>query len=148
TAFENLIRSGVVSPFSYTQTPEAMAAIDKTRADGVKLYSGRYTTDEIDLNGSGPLFRLPAGMIQGALGVDHRKESYGFNGDGRANLGSADASIARAAFDNGNATRPLPRDIDAVFAELQIPVFRTVDLNAAGRIDRYTGFGSTKNPKV
>jgi iron complex outermembrane receptor protein len=31
--FVNLINTGVVDPFSYTQTPEAMAAIDKVRAE-------------------------------------------------------------------------------------------------------------------
>jgi len=148
TPFENLIRTGVVSPFSYTQTPEAMAAIDKTRADGVTLYGGRYKTEEIDANAAGSLFRLPAGMLQGAIGVDHRKETYGFSGDERKNLNTADSLIQSAAFDNGNATKPLSRNIDAIFAELQIPVVKNVDLNAAGRIDRYTGFGTTKNPKV
>ena len=147
-AFLNLINTGVVTPFSYTQTDAAMTAIDKTRADGVKLYGGTYRTDEADANAAGPLFKLPAGTVQAAIGVDHRKETYGFNGDNRTNLSSGDALIASAAFDNVNATKPLSRSIDSIFAEVQIPVVKNLDLNAAGRTDRYTGFGTTTNPKV
>ncbi len=147
-AFLNLIRAGIVSPFSATQTPDAMAAIDKTRADGVKLFGGTYVTNETDLTAAGPLFRLPAGTVQAAIGVDDRAETYGFTGDSRTNLSSGDALIASAAFDNGNATKPLTRHIDAIFAEVQIPVMRGMDLNAAGRTDRYTGFGSSTNPKI
>lgn len=147
--FVNLINTGVVDPFSYTQTPEAMAAIDKTRANGVTLYGGTYRTDEIDAAASGPLFKLPAGMLQGAVGLDWREESFVFNGDQRINLSSSDALIFNAPFDNSLATAgPLKRKIKSAFVELQIPLLKGLDLNAAGRIDQYTGFGSSKNPKL
>ena len=51
--FVNLINTGIVDVFAYNQTPEAMAAIDKTRADGVTLYGGTYSTDEMDATASG-----------------------------------------------------------------------------------------------
>jgi iron complex outermembrane recepter protein len=146
--FAKLITSGVVDVFSYTQTPEAMAAIDKTRADGVTLYGGRYRTDEIDAAVAGPLFRLPAGTIQAAAGVDWRQETFFFAGDNRTNLNSADSFILNAPFDNSLATTgTLKRLIRAAFAEVQIPILRGLDFTAAGRVDQYTGFGTTKNPK-
>ncbi|MEY2878358.1 MAG: hypothetical protein RLZZ15_738 [Verrucomicrobiota bacterium] len=146
--FVNLINTGVVDPFSYTQTPEAMAAIDKTRANGVALYGGTYRTDEYDLAASGPVVKLPAGQLQAAVGLDWRQESFIFAGDTRQNLNSADALIFNAPFDNGLATNgTLKRTIKAAFAELQIPIVKGVDFNAAGRIDQYSGFGSSKNPK-
>jgi iron complex outermembrane receptor protein len=146
--FVNLINTGVVDVFSYTQTPEAMAAIDKTRANGVTLYGGKYRTDEFDLGASGPVYKLPAGEMQAAVGLDWRQESYFFRGDSRANLNSSDALIFNAPFDNSLATLgTLKRTIKAAFAELQIPIVRGLDFNAAGRIDQYTGFGSSKNPK-
>jgi iron complex outermembrane receptor protein len=146
--FVNLINTGVVDPFSYTQTPEAMAAIDKVRANGVVMYGGTYRTDEYDLSATGPLFKLPAGTVQAAAGLDYRQESYLFTGDSRSNLSSADALIFNAPFDNGLATNGnLKRTIKAAFMELQVPIIKGLDFNAAGRIDQYTGFGSSKNPK-
>jgi iron complex outermembrane receptor protein len=146
--FANLINTGVVDIFSYTQTPEAMAAIDKVRANGVVMYGGTYRTDEMDATASGPMFKLPAGTMQGAVGLDWRQESFLFTGDTRTNLSSSDALILNAPFDNSLATNgSLKRTIRSVFLELQIPVVKNLDFNAAGRIDEYSGFGSTKNPK-
>ncbi len=147
--FVALINTGVIDPFSYTQTPAAMDAINKTRADGVRLYGGTYRTDEFDATVSGPLFKLPAGTIQTAIGLDWRQESFLFSGDTRQNLSSSDALIFNAPFDNGLGTNgSLKRTIKAAFVELQIPLLKGLDLNLAGRIDDYTGFGSSTNPKV
>lgn len=147
--FVNLINTGVVDVFSYEQTPEAMAAIDRTRADGVTLYGGTYRTDEIDLTTSGPLFNLPAGIVQAAVGLDWREESFLFSGDSRSNLGTSEALIFNAPFDNTLATNgTLERTIKAVFMEFQLPIVKGLDLNLAGRLDEYTGFGTTTNPKV
>ena len=147
--FVALINTGVVDPFSYTQTPEAMAAINKVRADGVALYGGTYRTDGLDAAATGPLFKLPAGSVQAAVGLDWRQEQFLFNGDNRANLSSSDALIFNAPFDNSLATNgALKRTIKAAFVELQVPIFKGFDLNLAGRTDEYTGFGSSTNPKV
>lgn len=147
--FVALINTGVIDPFSYTQTPAAMDAINKTRADGVALYGGTYRTDELDATVSGPLFKLPAGSVQTAIGLDWRQESFLFNGDNRANLSSSDALIFNAPFDNSLATNgKLKRTIKAAFVELQVPIVKGLDVNLAGRIDDYTGFGSSTNPKV
>jgi iron complex outermembrane recepter protein len=147
--FVALINTGVIDPFSYTQTPAALAAIDKVRANGVSLYGGTYRTDELDAAASGPLFKLPAGSVQAAVGLDWRQEKFLFNGDTRANLSSSDALIFNAPFDNGLATNgSLKRTIKAAFLELQVPIVKGFDLNLAGRIDDYTGFGSSTNPKV
>ncbi len=146
--FVNLINTGVIDIFSYEQTPQAMEAINRTRADGVALYGGTYRTDNFDAAASGPLFKLPAGTVQSAVGVDWREETFLFNGDSRANLNSSDSLIFNAPFDNSLATAgTLKRTIKAAFVELQIPVLKGLDFNVAGRIDQYTGFGSSKNPK-
>ena len=145
----NLIKTGVVDPFAYTQTPAAMAAIDKARADGVSLYGGTYRTDNLDAAASGPLFKLPAGQVQTAVGLDWREENFIFNGDSRANLNSSDALIFNAPFDNSLATTgSLKRTIKAAFVELQVPIVKGFDVNLAGRVDDYTGFGRSTNPKV
>jgi iron complex outermembrane receptor protein len=148
--FAQLINTGVLNPFSYEQTAQALTALDAVRADGVQLYGGEFTTTTLDATASGPLWQLPAGELQGAVGVDFRKEEYLFDGANTkyTTLSSPDY-IFNAPFDNALATDgTLSRDIKAVFAELQIPIWKGLDLNLAARRDNYTGFGSTTNPKV
>ena len=147
--FANLINTGVLNPFSYTQTPEALAALDKVRANDVKLYGGTFTAENADLTASGPLFSLPAGEIMAAAGVDWRTEKYFFAGDQRPNANTVEALVFNAPFDNALATAgTLKRTIKSAFAELQVPIVKGLDLNPAVRMDEYTGFGRTTNPKV
>ncbi len=147
--FANLIKTGVLSPFSYEQTPAAMDALKAASATGVELYGGTFTTTSADFTTSGPLFHLPAGDVQAAIGADYRKEEYFFAGDQRTNVSTADSLIFNVPFDNALATAgTLTRNIYAFFAEVQVPVLKSLDVNLAGRRDEYTGFGSTTNPKV
>jgi len=147
--FTNLIKTGVLSPFSYDQTQAAMDGLKAASATGVELYGGTFTTTSADFTTSGPLFKLPGGEVQAAVGIDYRKEEYFFAGDQRANVSTADSLIFNVPFDNALATAgTLTRDIYAVYAELQVPVLKNLDVNLAGRRDDYTGFGSTTNPKV
>ncbi len=146
--FVNLIATGVLSPFSYTQTQAAMDGLKAASASGVELYGGTFRTTSADFATSGPVFTWAGGTVQGALGYDWRKEEYFFAGDPRTNVSTADSLIFNAPFDNGLATAgTLERTTKAVYAELQIPLWKHLDLNVAGRRDDYSGFGSTTNPK-
>ncbi|MBN8816379.1 MAG: TonB-dependent receptor [Sphingomonas sp.] len=141
-----LFNSGILNPFSLTQTPAALAALESVSARGVRLYSGKYETRQFDASVSGELFRLPGGMVQVALGVDYRRESYKFDGSSAATTASPD--IFNAAFDNANALSKVSRDVKAAFGEILFPIVKGFDITVAGRVDDYTGFGSTFNPKV
>src|SRR5206468_1682188 len=52
-----LLNSGILNPFSLTQTPEALAGLEAVSARGVKLYGGKYETRQFDASISGSLFR-------------------------------------------------------------------------------------------
>lgn len=141
-----LLNSGILNPFSITQTPAAMAALDAVSASGVTLYGGRYEVKQFDASISGSLFELPGGTVQIAAGIDYRRESYSFNGSAEAELDRPE--IFNVAFDNANALTAKHRDVKAAYAEVLIPVFEPLEISVAGRVDDYTGFGSTFNPKV
>jgi iron complex outermembrane recepter protein len=141
-----LFNSGILNPFSITQTPQALAALDAISARGVKLYGGKYEVKQVDASISGELFPLPGGMVQVAIGVDYRRESYKFDGSGAGSISSPD--IFNVAFDNINALNQVSRNVKAAYAEVLIPIFKPLEITVAGRIDDYTGFGSTFNPKV
>lgn len=143
------LNSGAVNPFLFpgqTQSAAGLAAIQSASAAGVVLYGGKYSLKQGDASVSGSLFRLPGGLVKIAAGIDYRREEYKFNGDARAL--TAQRTIIAAPFDNANALTGVGRDIKAAYAEVLIPVFKGLEVSAAGRIDDYTGFGTTTNPKV
>ncbi|MBN9787263.1 TonB-dependent receptor [Pseudonocardia sp. TMWB2A] len=141
-----LLNSGILNPFSVTQTPEAMAALKAISAEGVMLYSGQYKVTQFDGSVSGTLFALPGGDAKLAAGIDYRRESYTFDGSSAGIVGAPD--IFNVAFDNVNALEGLHRTVKAAYAEILLPVFDRLDVTLAGRVDDYTGFGTTWNPKV
>lgn len=141
-----LINSGILNPFSATQTDAALAALDAVSAAGTVLYGGRYQVRQFDASISGGLFHLGSREVQLAVGVDYRRESYEFNGSPAAAAGQPD--IFNVAFDNINALTPKRRTVRAAYAEALFPILPSLDIIVAGRIDDYTGFGSTTNPKV
>ncbi|MBN8500733.1 MAG: TonB-dependent receptor [Sphingomonadales bacterium] len=141
-----LINSGILNPFSLTQSDQAMAGLDAISAEGTTLYGGRYTVKELDVSFAGPLFDLPGGTVQMAVGFDARRETYNFNGSTAA-LASQPV-IFLAAFDNVNALTKKTRTVGAAYVEVDVPVLDILSVTGAVRIDEYSGFGRTTNPKV
>ncbi len=142
-----LFNSGILNPFSVTQTPQALAALDAVSARGVRLYGGKFTLWQGDASISGDLFELPGGAVKVAVGVDFRREGYEFDGSAAADE-TRSPGIFNVAFDNANQLNKVSRDVKAAYAEVLVPVFDILELSGALRIDDYTGFGSTVNPKV
>lgn len=141
-----LFNSGIINPFAVTQTPQALAALDAVSATGTRLYGGKYTLWQGDLSVSGDLFELPGGMVKVAAGVDYRKEGYSFDGSTAADPARS-PDIFNVAFDNVNQLNKRTRTVKAAYAEVLVPVFDMLELSGAVRIDDYSGFGSTVNPK-
>ncbi len=140
-----LLNSGIINVFSVNQSPQALAALDAISAEGEVLYGGKYEVKQFDASVAGSLFTLPGGDVSLALGVDYRKETYAFNGSAAAELNRPE--IFNVAFDNANALTPRSREIKSAYAELLVPLFDMLELSGAVRIDDYSGFGSTINPK-
>lgn len=94
----------------------------------------------------GPLLSLPGGTVRAAAGAEYIRETFD------ARNGST--------VTNGEHTlnwRHYERDVKAIFAELQIPIFgadnavsliRSLQLSASVRHDRYSDFGNTTNPQI
>ena len=141
-----LLNAGILNPFSLTQTAAAIAGLEAVSAEGTTLYGGRYQVRQFDASVSGSLFHIWGGDVQLAAGVDYRRESYEFNGSEAAAANMPD--IFNVAFDNINALTPKRRRVLAAYAEALFPILPELDIIVAGRIDDYTGFGSTTNPKV
>ena len=150
------LATGLINPFlmpGQQQTQAAKDLIASTKATG-RLFGGKTSVTQADASLSGALGRLPAGTVEFAVGADVRSESYEFSGLQDFNCVSTQTA-ANAALGNsvmgcpGNAAAPdASRDITAVYAELLVPVFRSLQLQLQVRHDEYSDFGGTTNPKI
>ncbi|MCG2842514.1 TonB-dependent receptor [Sandaracinobacter sp. RS1-74] len=141
--------TGHINPFllpGESQTAEAMALLEAISAKGVKLYGGKYGLWQVDASAAGPLFDIWGGTVQAAVGLDWRREQYSFNGDAREAANRP--HIFNAPFDDANILQSRNRDVKAAYVEVMLPVFTGFELTGAFRIDDYTGFGTTTNPKI
>ena len=92
-----------------------------------------------DLRLNGDLWRIGGGTVKSALGVHVRRETFVNEQRGEG------------------AERDGERDVSAVYGELLVPFFgsgnavpgiQRLELNVSGRLDDYSDFGSTVNPKI
>ncbi|HEX8583656.1 MAG TPA: TonB-dependent receptor [Allosphingosinicella sp.] len=141
-----LLNSGILNPFSVSQSAAALAGLNAISARGVTLYGGLYEVKQVDASFSGPLFDLPGGTVQAAIGFDYRRETFTSNGSDSGVLGRPD--IPGAAFDQSFVLSPKHRTVKAAYVEVSVPIFEQLEITGAARIDDYSGFGSTINPKV
>ncbi len=94
----------------------------------------------VDAKISGDAFKLPGGMAQFAAGIEHRQESV--------NIRSTDNIMRADIVGRGAQLTVGERNLSALFAELNAPVIKGLELNAAVRMDKATGFESHVSPKL
>ena len=133
------VLSGALNPFGF-QDAVGKAYLDSISMDGNKI---RHTTSVytgVDVTFTRELMQLGGGPLTLATGGD-------FHHDGNEDR-SMDVDIFvpyQARLPNragGN------RNIAAVFAEVDLPITKELNLDLAVRADRYTDFGGTVNPKA
>jgi len=110
------------------------------------LISGTHdvrTTKELtaDFQLTGNFWNLPGGPVGAAFGAQARRQSLKQDADEEERTG-------KIAGSSGFEPINVDRDIFSVFAELLLPLHKTIDLQLALRLDDYSNFGSTTNPKI
>ena len=135
-----ILNSGDVSLFG-GNTPDAVALLRTANFIG-EVISDKSTNKTFNAKISGDLFSVPAGTVAGAVGVDFRKED----------LEQSSASVLGTGDLSGYGGGILPvsgsRDVKAAYAEVNIPILRSLEADLAARTDDYSDFGRTNNPKV
>jgi iron complex outermembrane receptor protein len=138
------VETGVINPFSPTQTAAGTALLQSANALG-QLLSAQATTITLDGHASRELSDwFNAGRAIGvAFGAEIRNEKS----QNKADPIYAAQVVASTGVDpltNNTGSR----NVMAIFGELNVPVRKDLDLTAAVRYDNYSDFGSTVNPKV
>ncbi|MCC2977127.1 TonB-dependent receptor [Sphingomonas sp. PL-96] len=123
------------------------ATIERIR--GGYRQTGTSRVWSVNAKADGPLARLPAGDLRVAIGGEYRRERNGFS--------LLQDQFTAAPIDGGNAGFPLTRAILAGYGELlvplaspdqQVPGVRRLDVSLAARVEDYSDFGTTTNPRL
>jgi outer membrane cobalamin receptor len=110
-----------------------------TTSDGALSGDNRLSTASVDASGS--LLSLPAGELKAAAGVQARYENL--------------SSLFTGQYIITNINKH--RTVDSAFLEAQIPLLashhdsvrrQVVTLDLAGRVDHYSDFGTSANPRA
>jgi len=135
-----LMNSGRINFFG-PNTPDIIAEEQAANVTGT-VVDTKSKSYGLDVKTSGEIYKLPAGPLALAVGGDVRKEKL-------------DQSFAEAikggyvsGFGGSFADVSASRTQEALFAEVNIPIVKNLEADAAVRWDHYSDFGSTTNPKV
>jgi len=134
-----LLNSGTVNLFGFN-TPQVEQQLRDTNFVG-KVFDGKAKSSIIDGKISGEVFNMPAGRAALAVGAQAMTED--FTQTPAAELAAGDIS----GFGGNTRGVDQSRDSYAGFAELNLPLLKTLEGNIAVRYDHYSDFGSTTNPK-
>ncbi|MEO5623102.1 MAG: TonB-dependent receptor [Dokdonella sp.] len=137
------------NPFNL-QDPDTIAALRQATGPGSSSAYTIETVKRLDLNG--PLFELPAGSVQLALGSNYRTEYTHSNVDTSlvvdpisltCTLGSQCATALQGGY-----------NVKEVYAELFVPILKDIpfihalNVTIGDRYSKYSSFGSTNNYKL
>ncbi|MEO6281651.1 TonB-dependent receptor [Roseateles sp.] len=131
TQLVRVLKTGNVNPFGPNDAA-GKALLLEAQLSGNNRKS-QTTTDSFDLSVSRELFAMQGGSAALAVGIDLRKDKYldGYSdiaGSGDIVGGSGTAGKVQAQ-----------RETRGLYAELNLPVLKELEVNAALRTDRYSG---------
>jgi iron complex outermembrane receptor protein len=95
---------------------------------------------QFDAKASRDIYKMQGGQMALAVGYEFRREEL----DNPGTTGTFTGNIVGLGYSAATASR----NVNAVFAELYMPVLKNLEITAALRYDDYSDFGSTWNPKV
>lgn len=101
----------------------------------------RFTENTLTFNVDGPVFDMPAGRVQMALGAEYRRQEINDTPDQNSingNLLGLTASVPTRGKDA----------VKEVFGEIYVPVRQNLNLNASVRHTDYDSYGSDQTYKI
>ena len=93
-----------------------------------------------DVKGSTEIAKMAGGAAVLAVGAEYRRESRIFTPD--ANTLNGNSFQLGAGSANGT------RNVTSAYAEVILPLLKNVEVQLAGRFDRYSDYGNSKTPKI
>ncbi|EIW89162.1 TonB-dependent receptor [Alishewanella agri BL06] len=130
------IERGIYDLQRPSQNPEEVLNAMKATISRISFFN----QDEAYISGSFDMFELGAGMVQGVLGAEYRKEDYQDQYDSLSEAGQIGGSAGNSA--GGDRT------VKSAFFEALVPILDNLEMSLAGRYDKYSDYGNDFAPKV
>ncbi len=137
------VLNGIINPYG-DQDAAGMALIQSAALDG-NVQNAKGTTKGADFNASRELSDWFGAGRSAALAVGGQATHESFLST--ANFDYASKVVASTGIDP-ELHNEGSRNTQALYAELNVPIIKSLDVTAAVRYDRYSDFGNTTNPKV
>ncbi|HEV2622341.1 MAG TPA: TonB-dependent receptor [Frateuria sp.] len=136
-SYQGLLAAVANGSYNFVNPSANSAAVRASLAPG---YQKTSTTDldSLDLSANRSLWDLPGGSAGLALGVQLRHEAQN---DPTLNPNFEFQGL-------GNAQTKGSRDVSGAYAELDLPLFQQLEVDASGRFDHYTDVGNNFSPKL
>ncbi|HEX6793241.1 MAG TPA: TonB-dependent receptor [Casimicrobiaceae bacterium] len=134
-----LLNSGTVNLFG-PNTPDIVNQLRATNFIGDTI-DGKAKNYGAQIKTSGEIFKLPAGPLAMAFGLETRREEL------VQNMAEGIQSGFITGYGGEIKNVSGSRNQYAAFTEFNIPIVKTLEADAAVRYDHYSDFGSTTNPK-
>jgi iron complex outermembrane receptor protein len=137
-----ILDSGRINPFGASNlTPGADASLEATQFRG-NAWKTKTTTDGAQAKVTHDLMRMAGGPLALAVGADARREAFRVEVAPEVEVGDV----------SGYGGNFLPVDVNrkvyATFAEVNVPILRSLELTGAARYDHYSDVGSKVSPIV
>ena len=141
TRYISALATGNLNPFGPND------AVGEALLNGAKMEGdmrdSKSTTTQVDGKVSRDVFKMAGGSAALALGADFRREQI----DDKA----VNADYGAGLHIGGEGTVPdtdASRNVSAVFAELELPFTRELEVTGAVRFDHYSDVGSKGSPQI
>ena len=135
-----VLNSGIVNPFG-PSSPAVQQQLLATNFTG-EAFSTKTSTTGLDAKASREIFQLPAGPLALAVGGELRKEKYALSPSQAVTIGDV------SGYGGNFLAVDKSRNVEAVFAEVNIPILKNLEGDVAVRYDNYQGVANTTNPKA
>jgi iron complex outermembrane receptor protein len=125
-------------------------AVRNQLVDSKGTSHGYHDQVNLRLSLSGSLFQLPAGAVKVAAGVEmlnYNEQQIGTN-PGNAAPRSVDSLFYSYHFGRRDKAAYIEAVVPVVSPEMSVPFAKKIDVTVAGRVDKYSDVGTTKNPKI
>ncbi len=114
------------------------AVYDRVRVNYSRFGDSKLTF--VDAKVSGEIAQMAHGPLAVAAGAEYRREELDDHSDPVLTTGDV--------LGRGSTQAVGSRNITSAFVEFSVPALKNVELQLAGRTDRYSDFGSSSTPKI